>query len=52
MGDKLVKYYESKKWEYENIKEEQTEYNEGILLGLKIAIRLQIEEILEKCEEM
>lgn len=37
---KLQKYYEQKKWEYENIDCEHNIGNEGILKGLEIAINI------------
>ncbi len=35
---RLKNYLYIKKWEVENIEQEQTEFNKGILLGLEIAI--------------
>lgn len=38
--DILNKYYEDKKWEYENIDIEHNEINKGILKGLEIALEI------------
>lgn len=40
---KLQRYYEQKKWEYENIDNEHNIGNEGILKGLEIAINIMVE---------
>lgn len=40
---KLQRYYEQKKWEYENIECEHNIGNEGILKGLEIAIKIMNE---------
>lgn len=40
---KLQRYYEQKKWEYENIDCEHNIGNEGILKGLEIAINIMSE---------
>lgn len=37
---KLERYYEQKKWEYENIECEHNIGNEGVLKGLEIAIQI------------
>lgn len=41
--EKLERYYEQKKWEYENIDIEHNIGNEGILKGLEIAISIMNE---------
>lgn len=41
--EKLKRYYEQKKWEYENIDIEHNIKNEGILKGLEIAISIMNE---------
>lgn len=40
---KLQRYYEQKKWEYENIDNEHNIGNEGLLKGLEIAIKIMNE---------
>lgn len=40
---KLQRYYEQKKWEYENIECEHNIGNEGVLKGLEIAINIMVE---------
>ena len=37
---KLQKYYEDKKWEYDNIDIEHNNTNKGILKGLEIALQI------------
>lgn len=40
---KLQRYYEQKKWEYENIDCERNIGNQGVLKGLEIAINIMVE---------
>lgn len=40
---RLKNYLDIKRWEFENIEQEHTEFNEGILTGLEMAIGIMSE---------